>query len=73
MCHASWREQQRHKSFQSIHEPDREEHHGHQERGEGGEPFMPRHGHHQDEGDRFEARSGLASDDRYDSLPTSSI
>ena len=56
MCHASWRERQRHKSFQSIHEPDREEHH---ERGERGGCFMPRPGHHHEEGDRFEARSGF--------------
>ena len=56
MCHASWRERERHKSFHSIHEPDREEHH---ERRERGECFMPRHGHHHEEGDRFEARSGF--------------
>ncbi len=59
MCHAAWRERQRHKSFHSIHEPDREEHHGHHERGEHGGCFMPRHGHHHEEGDRFEARSGF--------------
>jgi Spy/CpxP family protein refolding chaperone len=59
MCHASWREQQRYKSFHSSHEPDREEHHGHHERGERGECFMPRPGHHHEEGDRFEARSGF--------------
>ena len=59
MCHASWRERERHKSFHSIHEPDREEHHGHHERGERGGCFMPRPGHHHEEGDRFEARSGF--------------
>lgn len=56
MCHASWRERERHKSFHSIHEPGREEHH---ERGERGGYFMPRPGHHHEEGDRFEARSGF--------------
>jgi Spy/CpxP family protein refolding chaperone len=57
MCHAAWRQRERHKSFHSTYEPEREEHHGHHERGERGGVFMPRHGHQHEEGDRFDARS----------------
>ena len=55
MCHAAWRERQRHKSYHSIHEPDRVEHHGPHECGERGGWLMSHH----EEGDRFEARSGF--------------
>ncbi len=62
MCHASWREQRHHKPFHSHREHDRGEHHEHHAHHDRGEPegcFMTRHGHHHDEGDRFEARSGF--------------
>ncbi len=60
MCHASWREKRRYRSFHSAFDPDQAEHHEHHERhahrhrGERTGCFM---GHH--DADRFEGRSGF--------------
>jgi Spy/CpxP family protein refolding chaperone len=57
MCHASWREKRHHRSFHSIDDPERVEHHevhGHHQHGERRVCFMPHH-----DADRFEGRSGF--------------
>jgi Spy/CpxP family protein refolding chaperone len=65
MCHASRREERRHKSFYSHHHSDRAEHHEHDERhahhdrGERIRCFMSHHDHHHHDWDRSEGRSGF--------------
>ena len=65
MCHASRREERRHKSYYSHHHSDRAEHHeqderhAHHDRGERIRCFMSHHDHDHHDWDRSEGRSGF--------------
>jgi Spy/CpxP family protein refolding chaperone len=65
MCHASWRERRRYKSYYSSHDPDPSEHHepgehrAHRHHREQRVCFMPEHGRHGRDADRFEGRAGF--------------